>query len=350
MAVFLILLIIVYSIVSHSIQLKKQEKQFLDLYQNEMQVKNELLVESVLFCLQGNIAEVNSWDKFLEIISNEDSIDDSSWVYVAYDGIVLYYKNRDLIKTNNTISLEKFKKHLQEGSMITTQSSFSYNNGTFTIGLTAGKNMVLMDWGYSTFSMVLLLESIVVMLLLALIGIEFIRKSMRASKEVVRLEKEVVSLNCKVEEITQELNQLTFEKENEGLSQLKHQTLQYDMELVRVLLMKTNDTAYLPVSIIYVQFDMGDLYFTKKRMNEIEDQLRVQLAHNYEMFEIGKGEFVLIMLKTDIDDIMQSVVAVEERAENIAKDNGIKVSVKSRTITNVIEEPLMELEKIRERI
>lgn len=344
------LLIIIYSIGSLIIHVKNQEKHFLDLYQNELQVKNELLTESVLFCLQGNIGEINSWDEFLEIISREDSIVDSSWVYVAYDGIVLYYKNHDLIKANNTISLEKFTMELQENSMITTQSSFSYNNGTITIGLTAGKNMVLMDWGYSNFNMVLLLESMVVTLLLALIGLDFIRKSMRASKEVVRLEKEVVSLNCKLEEISQEMNQMAFEKENEGLSQLKHQSFQYDMELVRILLMKTNDTTYLPVSMIYVQFDMGNLYFTKKRMNEIEEQLRVQLIHKYELFEIGKGEFVFIMVKTDIDDIMQSLIVVEERAESIAKDNAIKVIVKSRTITNVIEEPLMELEKIRERI
>lgn len=348
-AVFLILLIIIYSIVSNSRSIKNQEKQFLDLYHNEMQVKTDLIAESVLFSLQGNIAEINNWDKFLAIISREDSIDDSSWVYVAYEGVVLYYKNHDLIKANRTISLDKFVVQLQENSIITTQSSFSYDNGTFTIGLTASKNMVLMDWGYSTFNMVLLLQIIVATLLLALIGIDFIRKSMMASMEVVRLEKEVVSLNRKVEEINQELDRITLEKESKGLSQI-NQAIQYDMELVRVLLMKTNATTYLPVTIIYVRFDMGNLYFTKKRMSEIEEQLRVQLVHNYELFEVGKGEFIFLLVRTEIGDIMKSLVVVEERAENIAKENGIKATVKCRTITNVIEDPLMELEKIRERI
>lgn len=335
--------------VSHVIRLKEYEKQFLNRYQNELQVKNELLADSVLFYLQGNIDEVNSWDAFLDIIDREDSFDDS-WTYVAYNGSVLYFKNRDLIKNNNTVSLEEFVRQLQENSMITTQSSFSYNNGTFTIGLAAGENRLLMDWGYSSFYTVLLLESIVVVLLLALIGIDSIRKSMRKSREVIRLEKEVVSLNCKVEEISQELNQVIIEKESEGLCQLKNQSYQYDMELVNVLLEKTNDIAYLPFSIIYVQFDMGDLYFTKKRMNEIEEELRVQLLHKYELFEIGKGEFVFIMVRTGVDEIMQSLVVVEEKAKDIAEVNGIQVTVRSRTITSVIEEPLSELDKIRERI
>lgn len=350
MAVFLVLLIIIYSMVSQTIKLKEHEKQFLDRYQIELQVKNELLADSVLFYLQGNIDEVNSWDVFLDIINREDSIDDSSWTYIAYNGNVIYYKNRDLIKNNNTVPLEEFVRQLQDNSMITTQSSFSYNNGTFTIGLAAGENRLLMDWGYSSFYTVLLLESIVVELLLALIGIDSIRKSMRKSREVVRLEKEVVSLNCKVEEISQELNQVIIEKESEGLRQLKNQSYQYDMELVNVLLEKTNDIAYLPFSIIYVQFDMGDLYFTKKRMNEIEEELRVQLLHKYELFEIGKGEFVFVMVRTGVDEIMQSLVVVEEKAEDIAEANGIQVTVRSRTITSVIEEPLSELDKIRERI
>ena len=349
-AVFLVLLIIIYSIVSQAIRLKEYEKQFLNKYQNELQVKNELLADSVLFYLRGNSDEGNSWEAFLDILKREDSIDDSSWTYVAYDGNVVYYKNRDLIKNNNTVPLEEFVRQLQENSMITTQSSFFYNNGTFIIGLAAGENMLLRDWGYNSLYTVLLLEDIVVTLLLAFIGIDSIRKSMRKSREVVRLEKEVVSLNCKVEEINQELNQIIIEKESEGFSQLKHQTHQYDMELVSVLLMKANDISYLPVGIIYVQFDMGDLYFTKKRMNEIEEQLRVQLLHKYELFEIGKGEFVFIMVRTGVDEIMQSLVLVEEKANNIAKDNRIQVTVRSRTITSIKEEPLSELDKIRERI
>lgn len=56
------------------------------------------------------------------------------------------------------------------------------------------------------------------------------------------------------------------------------------------------------------------------------------------------------MVRTGVDEIMQSLVVIEEKAEHIAKVNGIQVTVRSRTITNVIEEPLSELDKIRERI
>lgn len=159
-----------------------------------------------------------------------------------------------------------------------------------------------------------------------------------------------LSLNRKVEEISQELNQAIMEKDSEGLSQLTHQAYQYDMELVCLLLVKTNNSEYFPVSIIYVQFDMGDLYFTKKRMNEIEEQLRIQLVHKYELFEIGKGEFVFIMVRTGVDLIMQSLVVIEERAKNTAKDNGIQVTVRSKTIIDIMEEPLTELDKIRQGI
>lgn len=348
-AVFLVLLIIMYSFVSHIIKLRNHEKQFIEMYHNELQVKNELLADSVLFYLQGNIDTINNRDTFLDVISREDSIDDLSWVYVAYDGYVLYYKSRDLMQQDKMIPLDEFVLQLQENSMITTQSSFSYNDSLFTIGLVAEEKMLLMDYKFTSFNMELLLESIVVILLLALIGIDFIRKSMRKSREVVRLEKEAVNLNRKIEAISQELNEITIEKNSNGFSQLQYQVNQYDMELVNVLLNKLNDLIYLPVSIIYVHFDMGNLYFSKKRMNEIEEQLRVRLVHKYELFEIGKGEFLYIMVRTGVDDIMQSLVDIEERANNIAKDNGIQVAVRSRSITRIIEEPLTELEKVRMR-
>lgn len=344
MAVFLVLLIIISTVVFHIIFLKKKEEQFLDLYHNELQVKNKLLSESILLYLKGN--EANGWDSFLENISREDSIDDSTWLYVAYNGVPLYFKNQDLLN-NNTISLQKFIKQLQIDSKLTTQNTLIYNDGTITIGLIAEKKMVLMDWGYSNLNMVLLLECILVTLLLSLIGGYFIWKTRRESKKVIRYQKEVVSLNCKVEEISQKLNWSTLEKDNEELSQLKLQEFKYDTDLVKLLLRKINDIAYLPVTIYYVQFDMSNLYFTKKKISEIEEQLHVQLSHKYELFEIGKGEFVYIMVRSDIKDVKQSIKQIKERAEDIAKDNGIKVTVKSRTITNITEDPLIEFENLR---
>ncbi len=47
--------------VSNSRSIKNQEKQFLDLYHNEMQVKTDLIAESVLFSLQGNIPMLPLW-------------------------------------------------------------------------------------------------------------------------------------------------------------------------------------------------------------------------------------------------------------------------------------------------
>jgi hypothetical protein len=347
MAVFLVLLILLFTIVFHLTYLKKQEEQFLDLYQNELQVKNELVSESILYNVQEN--EANDWEDFLEVIKKKDSLEDATWLYVARDGVVLYYKYQDLTNEKKTISQKKFEAQLQENSMIHTHSLLSYRGRTITIGLVAEKKMVLMDWGYSDLNMVLLLEGIIITLLLSLVGIYFITKTRTVSKEVMRYKQEIVCLNCKVEEISQELNRNNLEKEKEELEQIKLQEFKYDTDLVKLLLMKANDSAYLPVSIVYVQFDMGNLYFTKKRMNGIEEQLHVKLSHKYELFEIGKGEFLFMMVRTDINEVMQSVVKIEQRAEGIAKDNGIKVIVNKRTITNVSEEPLIELENIRNK-
>ncbi|WP_310603454.1 hypothetical protein [Anaerosporobacter sp.] len=343
-AVCLVVLISIVIVFLYIIQFKKQEEQFFKLYNQELQIKNELLAENAMLSMQSDVINGDNRDKLIVYMDKENFIDDVAWIYVANGDTVIYYKNHNLIEDSSTILLEKFMEQLQEASIMTTQCSFMVNNETVTIGLVVEKSLLLMDWGYSHSKTVLLMEVVVVLLLLGLLGIYFVWKAMKMSKEIKNYKKEVVNLNCKIEEVNQELRRNAFEKETVAVNE---QEFQYDTNLMKLLLEKANESRYLPVSMIHIQFDMGDLYFTKNKMKEIEEKLYVELTHRYELLEIGKGEFVLFIIRTEIEVVMQSHIAIEERARSIANENGIKVTVKSRTITKVMEEPLIELEKIR---
>ena len=108
----------------------------------------------------------------------------------------------------------------------------------------------------------------------------------------------------------------------------------YDKELVRVILSKMKEAKYYPITMIYIRFHMGNLYFTKGKMQNIETELREAKGKKHELFEVGKGEYLLIIVRTEILEVMQIQQEVERRAYEIAGHNNIGVEVKSRTITS----------------
>lgn len=329
-----LLLLIIYAITMNLMRLHWQEEQFLDHYKKKQQAQNDLLALKLENYIKRDDVKITDLDNLVEALENLDTADEVVWKYIYYNDMVLYYKNKNYFNNNGAISLSGFTELLNRNNIINTSSVVNMDTASFGIGLAIDEKAILMDSEVGKNRSLLILENTISYFVLALVAGGLLLKVMRKNNKCKQLGSEIIALNNKVEALHQELSKQNEVMQREKTTGRLPEDNHYDNDLVQIIFGKLKEKKYYPLTMIFIQFHMGNLYFSKSKMQKIERELRSDYGRNYELFEVGKGEYLILMIRTDILEGMQVQVKIEKNTREIACNHNVGVSVKSRSITN----------------
>lgn len=332
---FIIMVLAIVNIGIHYIRLNKQKEQVLSLYKGSQQVSTDLLTILLKQDIEGYTNWDRDWSSRVSRIMMEVTNDSSVWAFVSCEGDIVYYKMQNLEKDYQTIPYDQFIESHDSNTLVVTQKKIQVNNEDLIVGLVKPQRLVLIDTEYNHMYSMLMLENVIVTFLLTMIGCFFCWKTIRLSRVKEKTKSEIVQLNQKLEQRNQEIKQQNLVNEIEA-TQDEISNIQYDKDLLVVLLEKANVVQYYPIGIQIIRYYMGNLYFTRDQMKIIEKQLQEQVSGYSEVFETGKGEFVFIILKKKAEEIDTLFERLREKAESIAKQNQIEVHSSKKVLTGVV--------------
>ncbi|WP_167958715.1 hypothetical protein [Anaerosporobacter faecicola] len=332
-AVIAVLILVFYLTISHVVQFSHQRIAFKKEYLRGLETQNEILVQYLALYLEQTTDEKACRDSLFTYIQEYEQEQVQVWAYVAYDDIVHYYRSNDLMKAQATFQLQGFKERLQENGMYVVENSFVLRGSTITVGLVAREKSVLREWGYSDSKAYLLLQSVIVSFLLAIISLIFIWRTRNHTKKIEEYKEEQLRLNRRIEGLNQKQTQQIIEEERNKNRKSSLQIGTYDKDLVSILIRKAVQREALPIAIIDVTFNMGQYYYSRQKMSELKEKMQIDRTLSYELFEIGKGEFVYLFIRPGEENWTNILHYVKQKVEEIARVNEMTATVKEQLIT-----------------
>lgn len=316
-AVIATVLLLVLMVVFYARVIYINREKVLNQYSTMQSRQVELLADS----LSGKDEQ-----EIIDDIKSRVEMSGENWAYVLLDNQMIFM--RDDNTTDNLAYLKAagvMDEYLEESGGVYNSSPIPGTD--YVCGMYTGRDYILSSYSTGEFENYIILGFVATFLALGVMLIQYSVYLNRTLKEKELLERELHDRNNKFRE---------YEKLSAGYKEqiLDYQSGQksgvnnvYDMDIVDVLLSKSEDAELYPICFMYVSVVMAERYYSKDELMDIMEFVKGLVKQNHVTAEISKGFYTVIMYRTDIreaDDVRRNIMTQWKNSYARKNDTEIK--------------------------
>lgn len=255
----------------------------------------------------------------------------SEWAFLLKGDDIVFIKDEATTADLSNMTAAELGEYMSEQNGIVSETSVADTD--HTVGMFTDRSYVLSSYGVNDFEFYIVMAVIAVLLILGGMVIEFAGRIGHMGRKVRRLEAELAARNEKFDEyerLTEGYEEELRKKDVESAE--KNTGRYYDMEVVDSLLSKSADPELYPITFMFIKIQMGDRYFSRDEIFRIMDFIKGCMGRNHVTAEMSKGNFVVLMYKTDMETAEVIREKLLESWENTsANATGAEIKTELRT-------------------
>lgn len=313
-AISVLLLMILLESMYYGYHIMDNRANVLAQYESEQKQRTELLSHA----LSGMDEE-----QMAEFIGESVDTSASSWAFVTKDGKIVFMRDESTTAEQAGISPESYADKVD--AIVTTADV----GGGYTCGIFTLKSYVWQSSAINDFEFFIIIAVIADFMVFGGMLVQFAGKTRAVCDELEELEAELAMRNEKFHEY----EKLTARYEDE-IAQLKSGQEgkrgddYYDMDVVDVLLSKSEDASLYPITYMFIKIDMEDRYYTRDEIFAIMDFIRAHMGRNHVTAEISKAYFAVIMYRTDAqaaENVKRELLSEWGNADEARTGTGLRI-------------------------
>ena len=300
--------------------------------------------------LEEVFANGGSIQEAITFVTNNEIDSSTRWQVLCYEDHVFFAKDEDYTQRylSGATTIEAFQKTLLEEGKWLTLSDIETEHGNYSYGIVLDEDKLDMQLQFRQERDSIIIVIVALGLSSMMLGLWlFIERHYRSKKEKVlsdRLEDERLKVDKAMKEVisSKMMPSSTVKKD-----------VQYDRQFLEVMLKKTDRDALMPLSMYYMKWELSSRYYSKKELQELINLVRTHLSSNHLVFEVGKGEIVILMYYTTKKQCLSICRNIEGILSKHLLVMGILLRKESVTVENSEEcyKVFTELEKkVKEEI
>lgn len=316
-AVIATVLLLVLMVVFYARVIYINREKVLNQYSTMQSRQVELLADS----LSGKAEQ-----EIIDDIKSRVEMSGENWAYVLLENQMIFM--RDDNTTDNLAYLKAtgvMAEYLEESEGVYNSSPIPGTD--YVCGMYTGRDYILSSYSTGELENYIILGFVATFLALGVMLIQYSVYLNRTLKEKELLERELHDRNNKFRE---------YEKLSAGYKEqiLDYQSGQksgvnnvYDMDIVDVLLSKSEDAELYPICFMYVSVVMAERYYSKAELMDIMEFVKGLVKQNHVTAEISKGFYTVIMYRTDIreaEDVRRNIMTQWKNSYARKNDTEIK--------------------------
>lgn len=321
-------------------ELVQNEVYYVREYENRQQEETELL---------GAALEGRSREEMIGFIRQKFPVSGSRWVFLYDEENVVFAQNDTTTRNLNSLSeTESFLAYLEDQEEILTISGafFSDEGESFWVGIITDRDHALSAAKVTKHEIYIILSVSLLVLILAG-GLIFVTGLLNArDRSLAKVNVELTKRNEQFTEYEEEVRQeeAVMNAQIQQESHVRNVLGCYDMDVVRVLLQKSSDTALFPITFLFARVVMEERYYGRDEIFSMMNFIKERLKSTQIMAEVGKGRFVAILYKTGLQEAERQKKEILDEWESSSKSRNLKMELKLYPVLEG-EDPLKVFEK-----
>lgn len=291
----------------------------------------EVIKEQEVRALEEVFKAGGSIQEAITFVSNNEINSSTRWQVLCYKDHVFFAKDEDYTRRylSEATTIEAFQKTLSEEGRWLTLSKLEIDDGNYSYGIVLDEEKLYTELQFKQERDSIIIAIVVLgicsfMLVLWL----FIENYYRTKKEKVLsgiLEGERLKLEKAMQEV---ISSKTMPPST------AKEDVKYDRQFLEVILKKTNQEELMPLSMYYMKWELSSRYYSKQELQDLIDLVRAHLSNNHLVFEVGKGEIVVLMYYTTNHQCLSICKSIEETLSRHLLLMGILLRKESVTVEN----------------
>lgn len=306
----------------------EQEDEYVNLLSNQLEIMTEEGVET---------------DNLVEYINSELTATSSRWAFLCVDQYVVFARNPGTTKKLNELrDWIKFSTFLeQQQDVVISTASYTVMGEHYILGVVSSESTALYRANIPQHSTFLLMGSgIFAAVMFALLLVAMLVAKLRATK-LMNLDQAIVAKNLQVQDLLAELSvkkEMRFDLQKPIFDQLNI----CDADMLRGFINKSGDPSLFPICFMGVYVIMDTKYYTKKQIFSYIEPVKELLSSRHILGEIGRGEFLAVLYKTDIEEAYSIRDKIYEAWETGNLEKGFRIGI-GIVRADSQEQPIIEI-------
>lgn len=272
---------------------------FLRYYQEEQQMKTQQVVEALEVMLHSGMSE----EDLVEYLQLHVDSSSSQYPIFAVEDELFYVKDKC---TTNMIAREQtwndYLLDLQEDFIIT-EVKFTIGR-RYTLAIVTHKDSLLNRFKVVKHEIYIFIAYMTTIFILLAISIISVTTIALKNEKIHKYRNRLVVENKKLETVVNELESIREDYAKEAFrSEEKVIGNYYDMDIVNSLLKKSDRSELQPLHLMLIKLDLANIYYSKNKIFDMVQPIFDLMKPKWIMAEVGKGEFVLMLYKTQKSEV-----------------------------------------------
>lgn len=321
-------------------ELVQNQAYYIREYENRQQEETELL---------GAALEGRSREEMTGFIREKFPVSGSRWAFLYNEENVIFAQNDTTTKNLNSLSeTESFLSYLesQEGILTISAPVLSDEGESLWVGMITDRDYALSAAKITKHEIYMIL-SVSLLVLIFAGGLIFVTGLLNARDfSLAQVNGELTKRNEQFTEYEEEVRQEEAVM-NAQMQQESHERNAlgcYDMDVVRMLLQKSSDTALFPITFLFARVVMEERYYGRDEIFSMMNFIKVRLKSTQIMAEMSKGRFVAILYKTGLQEAEKQKKGILDEWEASSQSRNLKMELKLYPVLKG-ENPLEVFEK-----
>lgn len=296
---------------------------FLRFYQEEQQIMTQQVVESLEVMLHFGTSE----EELVEYLQLHVDSSGSQYPIFAVEDELFYVKDKST--TNMIVRDQTWNEYLLElqEDFIITKVNFTIGRH-YTLAIVTHKDSLLNRFKVTKHETYIFVAYATTIFFLLAISITSVTTIALKNGKIYKYRNRLVVENKKLEAVVSELESMREDYAKEAFkSEEKVMSRYYDMDIVNSLLKKSDRSELQPLHLMLVKLDLTNIYYSKNKIFDMMQPTFDLMKPTWIMAEVGKGEFVLMLYKTQNSDVELLKEKIYHTGMTKIRQEGIKVKL-----------------------